>query len=75
MSLPPKKLQTWKHHLKDEADAAFLYDALAAAEPDSKRRDVFQRLAAVERRHVDLWRQMFERHGMEDRFHELTRDL
>ena len=65
MSLPPKTLQTWKHHLKDEADAAFLYDALAAAEPDRHRRDVYQRLAAVERRHVGLWLGMFERHGLE----------
>lgn len=65
MSPPAKTLRIWKHHLKDEADAAYLYDALAAAEPDRQRRDIYRRLAAVERRHVSLWREMFERHGLE----------
>jgi len=61
----PQELATWSHHLADEADAAFLYGRLAEAEPDAARRDVYRRLAGVERRHVDLWREIFKRHGID----------
>jgi vacuolar iron transporter family protein len=57
-------LEVWRHHLGDEADAAFLYAALASAEPDEQRRDVYRRLAGVEQRHVDLWRALFRAHGV-----------
>jgi vacuolar iron transporter family protein len=46
---------TLEHHWQDEADAAYLYRALAEAEPDAARRDIYQRLAAVEDRHVEVW--------------------
>ncbi len=50
---------TWDEHYRDEKDAAFLYRALAAAEPDTTRRALFERLAAVEDRHVARWRELF----------------
>lgn len=65
MAVDPKTLQNWTHHLHDEADAAFLYSALARAETGASRRDIFQRLAEVEHRHVELWREMFQRHGVD----------
>lgn len=65
MNLDSKTLDNWSHHLRDEADAAFLYDVLARTEQRPARRDIFRRLAEVETRHVALWRAMFQRHGME----------
>lgn len=55
----------WRHHLQDEADAAFLYRILAAAEPIDKRRDLYGRLADVEDRHSKLWCEVLEQHGHE----------
>src|SRR3972149_6617974 len=54
---------TWDEHYRDEKDAAFLYRALAAAEPDTTRRALFERLAVVEERHVARWRELFEEDG------------
>ena len=54
---------TWDEHYRDEKDAAFLYRALAAAEPDTTRRALFERLAVVEERHVARWRGLFEEDG------------
>lgn len=56
-------LETFRHHWQDEADAAFLYRALASVERDPHRRDVFERLANVEDRHVIVWAELLERHG------------
>jgi VIT1/CCC1 family predicted Fe2+/Mn2+ transporter len=60
-----KTQSTWKHHLLDEADAAFLYRALAELEPSPQRADVFARLADVEDRHTGLWRKLLAEHGTE----------
>lgn len=54
-----------RHHWQDEADAAYLYRILAAAEKDPAKSDVYRRLAAVEDRHVEIWRGMLERTGAE----------
>jgi VIT1/CCC1 family predicted Fe2+/Mn2+ transporter len=56
-------LAAFAHHWQDEADAAFLYDALVSVERDEHRRDVFARLADVERRHVQIWEQLLIEHG------------
>ena len=65
MSTDPSTLKVWRHHLADEADAAFLYDALADVEAEAPKNEVYRRLAEVERRHVELWCEVFERHGLE----------
>lgn len=62
--LDPKTLATWRHHWQDEADASFLYARLAEREQDDERQDLFRRLAAVERRHVDVWRTLLSDHGV-----------
>jgi VIT1/CCC1 family predicted Fe2+/Mn2+ transporter len=54
-SSPPHE---WLHHLADEADAAFLYRELASAERDSTKSELYLRLAAVEDRHVEMWRKL-----------------
>ncbi len=56
-------LDTFHHHWQDEADAAFLYRVLAAAEPNEQKRDVYSRLAVVEDRHVDIWAKLLADHG------------
>src|SRR5918999_3975418 len=56
-------LEELEHHLGDEADAAYLYRALARAEPDERRRDLYERLASVEDRHVAIWTDLLARHG------------
>jgi vacuolar iron transporter family protein len=59
----PQPDSTWEDHYCDERDAAFLYRTLAAVEPNGERRQLFERLARVEDRHVDRWRQLFQEAG------------
>ena len=62
MSSPdPKDLDAFQHHWQDEADAAFLYRALANAEGDAAKQDLYRRLAAVEDRHVTIWSDLLTR--------------
>jgi vacuolar iron transporter family protein len=56
-------LDAFEHHWQDEADAAYLYRVLASAESDPGRRDVYQRLAEVEDRHVTIWAGLLAQHG------------
>lgn len=53
----------WKEHWQDEGDAAYLYRVLAEHEPDPGRAGIYRRLAAVEDRHVELWREVLAQHG------------
>jgi len=65
MALAAKTVTEWKHHLREEADAAFLYGELASVEPEASRREIYAGLALVEGRHVELWRETFRRHGVQ----------
>ncbi|MEX2155605.1 MAG: VIT1/CCC1 transporter family protein [Gemmatimonadales bacterium] len=56
-------LRNWLHHWQDEADAAFLYLALAGQEGDQHRKDVYVKLAGVEERHVQMWEKLLAAHG------------
>lgn len=58
-------LHTFEHHWQDEADAAYLYRLLAAAEPDQKKSDIYRRLADVEDRHVEIWGNLLRQNGRE----------
>jgi len=58
-----KDLDTFEHHWQDEADAAFLYRALADAERDAPKQDLYRRLAEVEDRHVTIWADLLRRAG------------
>lgn len=53
----------FEHHWQDEADAAYLYRLLAAAEPDAKKKDIYARLANVEDRHIVIWAELLAKHG------------
>jgi VIT1/CCC1 family predicted Fe2+/Mn2+ transporter len=59
----PAPTSSWDEHYRDERDAAFLYRRLALAESDAKRRDLFERLAVVEDRHVARWEELFREGG------------
>ena len=62
--MPPSPVPpVWLHHLEDEADAAFLYRELARSEGDPARAEVYRGLAAVEDRHVEVWRGLLAEHG------------
>ena len=56
-------VHSFEHHWQDEADAAYLYRLLAAAEPDPNKKDVYSRLADVEDRHVVVWSDLLTQHG------------
>ena len=60
---PEPDLHAFEHHWQDEADAAYLYRILAAAEPDQKKKDIYARLAEVEDRHVVVWSDLMKSHG------------
>jgi predicted membrane protein (TIGR00267 family) len=60
---PEPDIHSFEHHWQDEADAAYLYRILAAAEPDQKKKDIYSRLAEVEDRHVVVWGDLMSSHG------------
>ena len=60
---PEIDVHSFEHHWQDEADAAYLYRILAAAEPDPKKKDIYSRLADVEDRHVVVWSDLLVKHG------------
>jgi VIT1/CCC1 family predicted Fe2+/Mn2+ transporter/rubrerythrin len=59
----PQPDPIWDTHYCDERDAAFMYRELAAVEPNGERRQLFDRLARVEDRHVERWEQLFRESG------------
>jgi vacuolar iron transporter family protein len=60
---PSQPDPAWDHHYKDERDAAFMYRALASVEVNGERRELFEKLAHVEDRHVERWEQLFRDSG------------
>ena len=60
---PTPDLHAFEHHWQDEADAAYLYRVLASAEPDAHKKSLYERLAEVEDRHVQVWAQLLSQHG------------
>jgi len=56
----PQPDEHWDAHYRDERDAAFLYRSMAATEGNGERRQLFERLARVEDRHVERWTQLFK---------------
>ncbi len=59
-----RQTAVWLEHWQDEADAAFLYRVLAAAEPSPERKDLYLRLAEVEDRHTVIWQKILADHGV-----------
>lgn len=58
-----RTLHQWQHHWQDEYDAAYLYVALAAEEPDPRKQEIYRQLAVVERRHTEMWEKLLADNG------------
>jgi len=63
--MPNPDVDQWLHHWQDEADAAYLYLALAGQETDPHKKDIYIKLAGVEERHVQMWGKLLAEHGHE----------
>ena len=50
-------IERYRTNLRDELNGAALYAALAAAEADPLRKDLFLQLAQAESNHAKLWRE------------------
>ncbi len=59
-------IERFKSNLSDEIDGAALYAALAAAEKDPVRKDLFLQLAEAESRHAEFWRKKLAAQGIHD---------
>ncbi|HKU15478.1 MAG TPA: VIT1/CCC1 transporter family protein [Steroidobacteraceae bacterium] len=63
---PPNDIERFRANLVDELNGAALYNALAAAEHDPNRRDIFLQLAEAESRHARFWRDKLTAAGVAD---------
>ena len=59
-------IRRYQDNLRDELNGAALYAALAAAESDPLRKDLFMQLAQAESSHAQLWRDKLSAAGVQD---------
>ncbi len=59
-------IKRYRDNLRDELNGAALYTALAAAEADPLRKDLFLQLAQAEASHAQLWRDKLAAAGIND---------
>jgi vacuolar iron transporter family protein len=59
-------IERYRANLRDELNGSALYAALAAAEADPLRKDLFLQLAEAESRHAQLWRDKLAAAGVRD---------
>jgi hypothetical protein len=59
-------IQRYRDNLRDELNGAALYAALAAAEADPLRKDLFLQLSQAEARHAGVWREKLAAAGVQD---------
>jgi VIT1/CCC1 family predicted Fe2+/Mn2+ transporter len=59
-------IERYRDNLRDELNGAALYTALAAAEADPIRKDLFLQLAHAESSHAQLWREKLTAAGIRD---------
>ena len=62
-------IRRYQANLDDEIDGIAVYQLLAQAEPDAKRRAVFAELEEVEVHHANVWRQKLKEAGVEPKEH------
>jgi VIT1/CCC1 family predicted Fe2+/Mn2+ transporter len=60
-------IKRYQANLDDEIDGIAVYEMLAKAEKDPRKREIFFELADVERRHAGIWRQKLIDAGAEPR--------
>lgn len=59
-------IERYRTNLRDELDGAALYAALAAAESDPVRKDLYQQLSQAEAEHAELWKKKLVAIGIHD---------
>jgi hypothetical protein len=59
-------IQRYRDNLRDELNGAALYAALAAAEADPLRKDLFPQLSQAEAHHAGVWREKLAAAGVHD---------
>lgn len=62
-------IKRFQDNLRDELNGAALYTALAEAEPDPVRKDLFLQLAKSESKHAQFWRDKLTAAGIEQPTH------
>lgn len=62
-------IERYRNNLRDELDGAELYAAMAAAERDPLRKDLFLKLSQAESEHAHLWRQKLAAAGVAEPRH------
>jgi vacuolar iron transporter family protein len=60
------EIKRYQDNLRDELEGTSLYTAIAAAEPDPVRKDLFLQLAQAEAKHAQLWREKLVTAGIEE---------
>src|SRR5690348_10802450 len=60
---PPAEIARYRANYLSEQEGAYLYQQLAALEPDAHLAELFRRIANIEQRHADLWRGYLEEAG------------
>ena len=66
MDIPKKDVARFRDNLQDEVEGAALYAALAAAETDPVRKDLFLQLSQAEAGHAQFWRDKLVAAGIDD---------
>ena len=61
------EIERYKANLRDELNGAALYAALAAAETDLIRKDLFMQLAEAESSHAKLWQEKLAAAGIDEK--------
>jgi len=61
----PETTDRWLATRRDELDAEAVYRALAAAEADAARKEVFEKIADDERRHAEHWEERLRKAGID----------
>jgi vacuolar iron transporter family protein len=59
-------VERYRNNLRDELNGAALYAALAEAEPDPVRKDLFLQLAQAEAKHAQYWRDKLGAAGLKE---------
>jgi VIT1/CCC1 family predicted Fe2+/Mn2+ transporter len=65
-------IERYRNNLRDELDGAALYSAMADAEPDPSRKDLFLKLAQAESEHAQLWRRKLAAAGAPETRHAIS---
>ena len=61
----PADIKRYRGYLQEEVDGIYTYEQLASLEEDEQLRDVYERLAKMEMRHLELWRTQLRNAGVE----------